>query len=143
MGFRNIFLNKVSRSLVHILLFTYNSDSSPTTCCCRFHDVHISKVVHFAFLTKPLVIFREKISGGTNLKIFSISSSLSLDIPPQVTFVAHIPSASKMVNLLVLVHIFEFGGTDQASPEAIPSTSFRKPEASRFECVNDTIVCMG
>lgn len=107
MWFRNVFLNKVSRSFIDILFLADYPDSTSTTRCRRFHNVHISKVIHFTLLTKSFVVLWEKVCGWTDFKILPISSSLSLDITPKVSLMAHVPGTCKMVDLLKLIHVFK------------------------------------
>ena len=143
MRLRNVLLNQIPWSFIHILLFTNYSDSTTATSSCWFHNIHISEVVYLTLLVESLIVLREQVCGWTYFEIFTVSSSLTLYITPQITFMTHVPSTCKMVDLLVLVHIFQLRWTDQTCPEAVPATSFWEPESSCFEGVYDTVISMG
>lgn len=51
-----------------------------------------------------------------------------------------IPSSSKVIELLIDIHILELAWPDQPSPETIPLSTLREPEASCFEGVDYAVV---
>jgi hypothetical protein len=116
MGLAEILLNQNSRTFVDALFFGNDSDSTATARRCGLEYVHVLVVVHLSFVAESLVVLREQISVGTNLEVLSVAPSLPLHISPQVALVTDVPSSSKMVNLLKLVHIFQFAGPDQTCP---------------------------
>jgi len=55
----------------------------------------------------------------------------------------HVPSPGKMVDLLKLIHKFEFSGSNKTSPKTIPTSSFREAEASGLKGIDHTIIGVG
>jgi hypothetical protein len=91
----------------------------------------------------PLPIFRHKVSWRTNFEFPTMSSSLSGDIPPQIAFVSYRPSASKMVDFLVGIHIFKSTSSNKTSPKTVPTATFRNNlKPSNFKCIDNAIISM-
>jgi len=92
----------------------------------------------------PLPVLRHQISWWTNFEFSTVSSPLSGNIPPQISFVPDGPSAGKMVNLLIRVHTFESAAPDKTRPETVPATTLRNyPESGYFKRIHYTIVSVG
>jgi hypothetical protein len=124
MWLRDVFLHKVAWTLADGLLFGDDSDTSTTTGGCWLENIHFLEVVHFSFVAESFVVLWEQICIRTYFKVFAISSSLTLDVSPEVAFVTNVPCSSKMIYLLILIHILEFTWSNQASPQGIPGTAF-------------------
>ena len=99
-------------------------------------------VAHFTFVTPTFVVLWEKIGGRAYLEIFAVSSSLALNVSPEVTFVADVPGPSKMINLLKLIHVPKLTRTNKAGPEAVPGSTISQSETSELEGVNHAIIGM-
>jgi hypothetical protein len=125
------------------LFFANDSDASPAARGSWFHNVHIFVVVQLSLVAPTFVVLGEKICGWSYFKVFSVSAALTLNITPQIAFVANIPCSSKVVDFLELVHVLEFTGTDEACPKAVPGCSVTESEASEFECVDNAVVGVG
>jgi len=142
MRFTQILRHQIPRSLAHLLLFANNSDASATTWPSRFHDIHILVITHFSLIAPSFVVFRKEIGCWANLKVFTMSPSLSLHVSPQVALVTNVPSSCKMVQFLKLIHVFELWWSYQTCPKAVPSCSIAKSEACKFKCIHNTIISM-
>jgi len=99
-------------------------------------------VAHFTFVTPTFVVLWEKIGGRAYLEIFAVSSSLALNVSPEVTFVADVPGPCKMINLLKLIHIPELTRTNKSSPQAVPRSTIGKSETCKLEGVYHAIIGM-
>jgi hypothetical protein len=71
-----------------------------------------------------------------------MSAPLSLYISPKVSFMSNIPGTSKVINLLVLIHVLQFRWANQTGPKAVPGATLAESEAGDLESVDHTIVCM-
>lgn len=135
-----VFAYQIAWALWYVLLFTHHSDPSAAAWGSWFHYVHVFESTGLSFLHPPFIVFRKKISWWTYLELSTVLPPLSLTIPPEVAFVANVPSPGKVIKLLELVHVLELAGSDQTCPEAVPSCSIWETEACYLESVHNAIV---
>ena len=69
-----------------------------------------------------------------------MSTPLPLHISPQITFMSDVPSASEMINFLILVHVFQFRWSNQASPKAVPCTTFTDSKARYLKGIHHAVI---
>ena len=110
MGFREVLGDQVALALVDGVLLADDLDAPPATSSSGLENVHVFKIIHLTVVDPALVVLRENVSGRTQLELFAVLPPLFLHIPPQVGLATHGPRASKMVELLVLVHELQLGG---------------------------------
>lgn len=142
MRFWKIFWSKIPRSFRHILFLANDSDSTSATWTCRFNNIHVFIVIHFSFITKALVVFWKEVSWRTNLKVFSMPSSLSLNIAPKISFMTDIPSSSEVIDFLEWIHILQFAWSNKPCPQTVPRCTITKSEPRKLECIHNTVVCV-
>ena len=61
-------------------------DTSAARGASRFKDKHVFEVVHFPVVQESLIILGKDISLRTNVEFLTESTSLFLNIPPEVGF---------------------------------------------------------
>lgn len=103
--FGDIFRHQVALSFGNRVLFADDLDTFSATCACWLEYVHVLEIIHFSVIDPSFVIFRENICYRTYFKIFSVLSSLFLNISPEVGFASKSPGTGKMIDFLMWVHI--------------------------------------
>ena len=142
MRLAHILRHDVILSLGNILLFANDADALATTGCVGFHNVHILKVARFTVNHPALIIFRENVRGRGNIEGLAVQAAHSLNIAPHQVFSTDSPGASEVIDVLLGVHVPETALFEETSPDHVPSRACYMTEASHFEGIHDTVVCM-
>lgn len=144
MGFREVLGDQVALALVDGVLLANNLDAPSATSSSGLENVHVFKIIHLAVVDPALVVLRENVSGRTQLELFAVLPPLFLHVPPQVGLATHRPRASKMVELLVLVHELQLGGPNESCPQTVPRAWAVAPryhvESCRLQSIHYAVV---
>jgi len=72
-----------------------------------------------------------------------MSTPLTLNISPKISFMTNVPGSCKMINLLKLIHVPKLTRTNQSGPKAVPRSTVSQSETSEFEGIDNAIIGMG
>ena len=106
-GLVQVLADDVAALLAHVLFLANHADAPTATARCRLKDVHILEVGHLAVDLPALVVLRENVGVGRNVKLLAIEATHPLHVAPHEVLAPDAPRARKVVGSLVLVHMLD------------------------------------
>ena len=136
----DIFWHHVATSLLDLLRFTHNSDTSAATGCAWLHYVHVFEVAHFSVDQPSLVVLWEYVGRWADVKRLAMKTFHTLHIPPHVVLPSNCPWASKVINVLLTVHVFQSALLEETCPDHVPAWTSHVFETCHLQRVDHTVV---
>ena len=98
---------QISTSLINMLLFSYDFDTTTTARSSGFHYVHMLKAFHLSFILPPFIVFWENVRCRRDIIILPVRSFHLEDISPKIILSTQVPRPWEMINLLILIDVLE------------------------------------